>query len=150
MRHSMAAILAGLTGAIALTGCATAEWETADDSGKSYSATLTGAQEVGGGDPDGMGMAEISITGDYARVCWEVDDLHGIGPVTAMHIHHAATGQNGPVVLTLKPSENGEYEACSDGAEWTKDRIMGNPEMFYVNVHTAEFPKGAIRGQLGG
>ncbi|MBS1786273.1 MAG: CHRD domain-containing protein [Acidobacteria bacterium] len=27
--------------------------------------------------------------------------------------------------------------------------IMKNPGNYYVNVHTAEFPNGAIRGQLG-
>jgi len=26
--------------------------------------------------------------------------------------------------------------------------IMGNPSAYYVNVHTAEFPNGALRGQL--
>ncbi|PHR12451.1 MAG: hypothetical protein COA41_19295 [Sphingopyxis sp.] len=28
------------------------------------------------------------------------------------------------------------------------DRIQGDPSAFYVNVHTAEYPGGAIRGQL--
>ncbi|WP_408057043.1 CHRD domain-containing protein [Tsuneonella flava] len=37
---------------------------------------------------------------------------------------------------------------CSEGAEWTQNRIQGNPQQFYVNIHTTAYPNGAIRGQL--
>ena len=137
-----------LAGAIALAGCATVEETVAEETADTYRATLTGAQEVGGGDPDGAGSAEISISDEFGQVCWDLNVIRGIGPITAAHIHRGARGVDGPPVFTLRRSDEGSYEGCTDGSEWTQDRIEGNPQDFYVNVHTAEYPKGAIRGQL--
>ena len=133
---------------IALAGCATVEEGIAENTTTTYNATLTGAQEVGGGDRDGAGRAEISISDNFGQICYDLNDIRGIGPITAAHIHRGAAGVNGPPVFTLKPANEGGYKGCSDGAEWTQDRIENNPQAFYVNVHTAEYPNGAIRGQL--
>ena len=135
--------------AIALAGCATVEEGIAEKTNTTFNATLTGAQEPGGGDVDGAGRAEISISDNFGQICYDLNDVKGIGPITAAHIHRGAPGVNGPPVFTLKPANEGGYKGCSDGAEWTQDRIENNPSAFYVNVHTAEFPNGAIRGQLG-
>ena len=136
--------------AIALTGCATVEEAVAEKTTETYRATLLGSNEVGGGDRDGTGRAEISISDNFGQVCYDLNDIRGIGPITAAHIHRGARGVNGPPVFTLKPANEGGYKGCADGAEWTQDRIENNPTAFYVNVHTAEYPNGAIRGQLGG
>ena len=142
-------ILTTTAAALALTGCATVEEGIAEKTTTTYKATLTGAQEVGGGDRDGAGRAEISISDNFGQIGYDLNDIRGIGPIAAAHIHRGAPGVNGPVVFTLKPANEGGYKGCSDGAEWTQDRIENNPEAFYVNVHNAEFPNGAIRGQLG-
>jgi hypothetical protein len=81
-------------------------------------------------------------------VCWEVHDLRGLDPITAMHIHAGRAGVNGPPVLTLEKSNEGRWQGCKDGKEWTQNRLQGNPADFYVNVHTTAYPNGAIRGQL--
>lgn len=139
---------AGLACALALAGCATLEEAAADALNTTYRANLTGAQEVGGGDPDGSGLAEITIEDNFDQVCWSISDVRNIGPVTAAHIHVGARGVSGPPVFTLTKSNEGTWKGCSGGAEWTQDRIEGNPERFYVNLHTADYPNGAIRGQL--
>ncbi len=141
--------LAGtVIGAVALGGCATLEETVAENTADTYRATLTGAAEVGGGDPDGSGRAEITISDGFGQVCWDLNDIRGIGPITAAHIHRGARGTNGPPVFTLRQANEGGWKGCTDGSEWVQDRIEDNPEMFYVNVHTAEYPAGAIRGQL--
>lgn len=137
-----------LAGALALAGCATLEEAAAEAVNTTYRANLTGAQEVGGGDPDGSATAQVTIEDNFDQVCWSVSDVRNISPVTAAHIHVGARGVDGPPVFTLKKSNEGEWKGCSEGAEWTQDRIEGNPERFYVNLHTADYPNGAIRGQL--
>jgi len=96
-------LLAALTSFAALAGCATIEETVAEETANTYYATLTGAQEVGGGDPDGAGRAEISISDNFGQVCWDLNDISGIGPITAAHIHVGAAGTNGPPVLPCVP-----------------------------------------------
>lgn len=143
---AMAAVT--LAGALALAGCATLEEAAASALNTTYRANLTGAQEVGGGDPDGSGLAEITIEDNFDQVCWSITEVRNIGPVTAAHIHVGARGVNGPPVFTLTKNNEGTWKGCSEGGEWTQDRIEGDPERFYVNLHTADYPNGAIRGQL--
>src|SRR5688572_19491379 len=90
--------------ATALTGCATIEEEAVDATSDTYNATLTGANEVGGGDPNGFGKAEISISDGFDQICWEIKDVTGIDPPTAAHIHIGRAGTNGPPVFTLERS----------------------------------------------
>jgi hypothetical protein len=147
-RTTFAALAAAGAGALALAGCATLEEAAADALNTTYQANLTGAQEVGGGDPDGSAKARVTIEDNFDQVCWAITDVRNISPVTAAHIHVGAAGVNGPPVFTLRKSNEGVWAGCSEGAEWTQDRIEGNPERFYVNLHTADYPNGAIRGQL--
>ncbi|MEH6790299.1 CHRD domain-containing protein [Parasphingorhabdus sp.] len=140
-------LLAGL-GTAALAGCATVEEKVAERTGDVYRTTLLGSEEVGPGDADGYGRAEISISETFGQICWDINGVRGIGPITAAHIHRGVRGTNGPPVFTLRPANEGGYKGCADGSEWTQDRIEGDPSGFYVNVHTAEYPAGAIPGQL--
>jgi hypothetical protein len=149
MKMATTAIAAAtLAGAMALAGCATVEEAAATAVNTTYHANLTGAQEIGGGDPDGSAVARITIEDNFDQVCWNVSDVRNIGEVTAAHVHVGKRGVNGPPVFTLKKSNEGTWTGCSEGAEWTQNRIEGNPENFYVNLHTAAYPNGAIRGQL--
>ena len=147
MKSYMIAFTA-LTGAAALAGCATIEEEVVDATSDTYRAHLMGSNEVGGGDPDAMADAEVSVSDAFDQVCYEVKNVTGLPEVTAAHIHYGRAGTNGPPVFTLVKSNDGRWQGCRDGAEWTENRLQGNPQDFYVNLHTAEFPNGAIRGQL--
>ena len=140
--------LAGLGAALALSACATVEEAIAEKTTETYKATLLGSNEVGGGDPDGYGRAEISVSDNFNQICYDLNDLRGLGTITAAHVHRGAAGVNGPPVFTLKKANEGGWKGCSGGSEWTQDRIENNPSAFYVNVHTTEYPNGAIRGQL--
>ena len=121
-----------------------------DDSGRKLGASLTGALEVPGpGDADGSGSVEIRLNQGQGEVCFELK-VSNIATATAAHIHEAPAGQAGPVVVTLAPPPaNGSSNNCVKGvSEDLIKRIRQNPENFYVNVHNAEFPNGAVRGQL--
>ena len=148
--NTMKLALAGATGmaALALGGCATLEEGLAETFAETYYSTLSGASVPGGGDADGSARAEISVTDEFDQVCWDINEVRNLGTVTGAHIHMGAAGTNGPVVFTLEKSNEGTWKGCKDGGEWTENRIENNPSMFYVQVHTSQYPNGAIRGQL--
>lgn len=107
---------------------------------------MNGANEVPGpGDPDGSGVSivEISTRGEVCvRVAWE-----GIKPPVGWHIHRGTATEAGPVVIDfteLLPSGDG----CVEADPALLAEIRANPAGFYTNVHTEQFPGGAIRGQL--
>ena len=102
----------------------------------------------GPGDPDGSGNVEVTIVDAVDNVCYEITDVVGIAPATAAHIHRGAMGVAGPPVVTLEAPTDGESVGCAQAPEPIADEMEVNPAGFYVNVHNAEYPNGAIRGQL--
>ncbi len=117
------------------------------------SASLSGANEVPGpGDPDGSGQALVSPFD--SRVCWTVS-WADIATPTRAHIHQAPAGVAGPIVVPFFEAPNGlpatldSVSGCTAGVDSALvGSILTNPAGFYVNIHNAEFPGGAIRGQL--
>ena len=108
----------------------------------SFQANLA---DAGGGDRDGSGTARISI--DFSEVlelCWHVTVKH-LAPVTAAHIHIGAAGDDGDVVLDIPGVPSG---GCRGASEAELNAIIADPAGSYVDVHTEDYPDGAIRGQL--
>lgn len=147
MKSKSALLLLASVGALGLAGCETIEQEINDVLGPTLRANLTGANEVPPGDPDGTGTARVTIARAINQVCTHLE-VRDIGAVTAAHIHRGAAGVNGPPVITLDPPDDDDSDDCSTAAPALLDEIMRNPQRFYVNVHTADYPNGAIRGQL--
>ncbi|MBC8100368.1 MAG: CHRD domain-containing protein [Armatimonadetes bacterium] len=120
-----------------------------------YSPLVNGAQEVGGGDPDGSGVAQLAFDiesdtdTDADELCYEIA-VTGIAlPVTLAHIHQGEPGVNGSVVIDFLPGgedADGLFSGCLTDAE--VNTIAADPSGFYVNIHNAEFPGGALRGQI--
>lgn len=112
-------------------------------------AELTGAREVPGpGDPDGSGLAIIRLNVHAQTVCWELS-VENIAPATAAHIHVGRSGVAGPVVVGLSAPTDGWSEGCATGVDKALIRdIIRHPTKYYVNVHNADYPAGAVRDQL--
>jgi hypothetical protein len=116
--------------------------------GRPLSTVLAGANEVPGpGDPDGTGVFSMTANSGQEEICYELS-VANIAPATAAHIHRAPAGVPGPVVVPLVAPTNGSSSACASVPRDLVKEIRKNPEAFYVNVHNAMFPAGAIRGQL--
>lgn len=113
--------------------------------------TLTGIQEVPGpGDPDGNGTVEVRVDPRSGELCWNLY-ARDIEPATAAHIHRGAAGSSGPPVVTLTtPDAAGRSQGCVTLEPGLARQIGMRGHEFYVNVHTASHPAGAIRGQLRG
>ena len=106
-------------------------------------ATLVGANEVPKGSPTGRGTATIDLV--PGKVCWALT-FKGIGTPAAAHIHKGKAGTAGPVVVPL----GGAFKAngCTAASAALVKAIAKTPGAYYVNIHTAKYPAGAIRGQL--
>ncbi len=122
--------------------------------------SLTGRAEVGSspriaGDPDGRGNAYVfGIDGDATTLCY-VLTVDKIATATGAHIHEGKAGENGPVVANLAAPGDGNAADCLTQDEPGKfvnggdvQDILANPGDYYVNVHNADYPGGALRGQL--
>jgi len=107
---------------------------------------LDGAQEVDGGDPDGAGVAKLRFERD-GTVCFDID-VTGVEPIAAGHIHAAPAGVNGSVVIGFDIAENG-LSGCVTADPNLLRAIRRTPSDYYVNLHNADYPGGALRGQLG-
>ena len=110
---------------------------------------LTGAAEIPGpGAPQGSGVANVYLESN-GSICYDFIGIDGLdSPPTAAHIHEGSESEAGPVVLPLETPTEGSLDACADDQAELSARIAENPAGFYVNVHNADFPDGAIRGQL--
>lgn len=118
------------------------------EGGRPFTVQMTGAAErPGPGDPDGSGTARFMLNHGQGRICFELT-VENIAPATAAHIHVANVDNPGPVVVPLAAPTDGDSSGCVDVDASLIKQIIQNPGAYYVNVHNAEFPAGAVRGQL--
>jgi CHRD domain len=119
-------------------------------------ADLSGAQEVQVpgkprvGDPDGHATAQVEVVGSKVIFSFR---WSGISAPTMGHIHEGVKGVNGPIVVPFFTTAMPDTATAAAGAVTVNDPsiatgIRSNPSGFYVNLHTAAFPGGAVRGQL--
>lgn len=135
--------------ALGLSSVALATSATAGDGGRPITVEMTGAAErPGPGDPDGTGTAVFRVNPGQERVCYTLT-VANIDPATAAHVHIAPADAPGPVVIPLAAPTNGSSSGCADVDRSLALELIRNPGNYYVNVHNAAYPGGAVRGQLG-
>jgi hypothetical protein len=119
----------------------------------SWTTALSGAAEVPGpGDPDGTGSASVTIDTANSQVCYTLFVQNLTLPAAAAHIHRGTAGEGGDVVVPfdIVPDATGNAVSCVAVDAALLSEIAQNPAGFYVNVHTSDFPDGAVRGQVLG
>ncbi len=126
--------------------------------GEAFEATLAPYNEV---PPRGSEIEPVSFPAGSASASLSDGTLVFTGSFeslsstySASHIHLEETGVNGPVVIPLVAT----VDADGLGGTWEAEDNTYTPEeslidalrdgRLYVNVHTANFPGGEIRGQL--
>jgi hypothetical protein len=107
--------------------------------------SLTGAQEVPPVTTAGTGQGSITIGPDKS-VSGSVTTVGVEG--TMAHIHLAAAGQNGPVIVPMTKSAENVWSIPA-GATLTDPQYQSFKDgNLYINVHSAANKAGEIRGQL--
>ena len=165
MKRTTLALSVALVAAVsvfAFSGLATG----AGSGTKQLLGALSGAKEVGpdgkkrAGDLDASGAAAGTIkdkAGGNSDLCVGLV-FQGLGTLVASHIHRGQPNEAGPVVVglfgpptqTAPPASGdpGAFAGCVEISDALARELQKNPRKFYWNVHTSEFPGGAIRGQV--
>jgi hypothetical protein len=121
---------------------------SAEITGRPFTVNLTGSAEVNAasvpnqGDLDGSGTATLSINPGTGEVCWTIE-TEGIATITGAHIHFAPSTTTGAIVVPLDGNTG-----CTTVTRELALEIITDPTSYYVNVHSAEYLAGALRGQL--
>jgi CHRD domain len=135
----------------AVLGLVSASAQTQRAPTRVFKVTLAGENETPAADPVATGTATIRIRAGQPRVCYAIVARDLSGPAAAAHIHRGGVGTAGPVLIPLRtPGANGKASGCAKAKRSLVNAIVAHPARYYVNVHTAEFPEGAIRAQLAG
>lgn len=112
---------------------------------------MTGEADVPAGDPVGTGEATIRLRRGQGQICYSLEVQNITLPSVGAHIHHGGAGESGPIVVPLRqPGANGQSSGCATVSRAIVSQILANRSDYYVNVHTTDFPGGAVRGQLTG
>jgi hypothetical protein len=134
---------------------------------RTYTASLSGAEEVPPVDTRARGQAIFKLSKDGQSLEYRLI-VANIENVTQAHIHLAPAGQNGPVVAWLYPSGppvqlipgpsngvlmTGSLTTASLVGPLAGQSLSALVEAMdiggaYINVHTTQFPGGEIRGQI--
>ena len=131
--------IAATCGVLALTVPAAAQSGDSLALGTSLTANLDTGQ--------GEGNFTAAISADRTKICY-VLSVGGLPPATAAHIHTGGPGETGRPAVPLEAPAQGLSGGCADIDPAVAQAIIANPGGYYVNVHTADMPAGAVRGQL--
>lgn len=141
--------------ALVLAGAGVFGAESAGASGRPLIAALAASNEVNNagapvpGDAGATGFAYLTLTQGQAEICFELAFDNLTTPPSRAHIHRGVVGVNGPVVATFYETGSPALtKGCVAVLESLVKEIRKSPADFYVNVHNATAPGGAVRGQL--
>jgi len=124
---------------------------------ETFFVTMTGDQEFPGpGDPEGVAPGSITINATTGVVSWnfmfmDLQNVDGPEDLTGFHIHVGEAGTAGGIVVNLGTNTSGAFGTLIDST--TADMgllatILDNPSGYYINLHSVDFPPGAVRAQL--
>jgi len=141
--------------------------------GFAFVARLEASQEVGASNSTATGTALLTLAPTLDQATYSIVlsglDLDGLqtladpgDDVTGLHFHAAPAGINGGVVFGLIAPNHDPDDLVVNPIAGTLDGVWENTDTnpllgqlsnlssgrLYLNVHTPEWPSGAIRGQL--
>ena len=146
---------------MAITSCEKVAEEKKTTNYEKKGIALTGAQETPATPTTALGTMDVSYSKETRILTYNVTWSGLTGPVAAMHIHGLAPrGYAAGVVQNIITSSGGistpgaAYPATgkfsgtllADGVVVKELDLLNG--MYYMNIHTATYPGGEIRGQI--
>ena len=137
-------VIALVISALALVGVLAANAASAKT--VKFEVTLKGTNERPAAPASNKGKAELTLNTTTGRICWDFKLTKIDGKPAQAHIHKGKAGVSGNIVVPL--GANYKRQGCTSAAKSLVKSIAGHPALYYVNVHNAKHPLGAMRGQL--
>jgi hypothetical protein len=104
-------------------------------------------EKPGPGDRDGYGVGSLVFDEAKQQLCYSVVVSQIALPAEAAHIHLGKPGEEGKVLIPIRPPDKMGFSiGCVEVGKYF-DALYSNRYRLYVNVHTKDNPKGAVRGQ---
>lgn len=148
-KRSAATAAIGILASLALAGCGTLEEAAVEAVSATQRATLTGSEVVSSaGDRDGYAKGELSVSDELDQICYDLNDIRNLAPITSVSINRGRPGAVGPAIIRAERANEGGWKNCVSRAEWLETSFERAPGAYYMQVSTTEFPNGAIRGQF--
>ena len=137
----LAKILAMSALVVAISSC---DDDDEDVNTTTFTATLNGANEVPPNISDGSGTATLVFNENTNK--FDLNVIYSGVTATDAHIHKGAVGVSGPAVFPITVTASPlTLDDVTLTAEQEADLKNG---LYYVNIHSAAYPGGEIRGQL--
>jgi hypothetical protein len=115
---------------------------------KTYALKMTGAAETPAGASGGTAKALVTLSTKTGKVCWTFKSLSGFSNPTFAHIHLGAARTAGNIVVPLSTGATFMTKGCVSARATLISAIATNPHGYYVNIHSKQYPGGAVRAQL--
>lgn len=109
-----------------------------------HGGTADGGQEVPPSGSPAAGYVRTGPNSPGGTDFW-IEVVHDIANPTAAHIHNAPPGFNGPIIFDLGDPTSPIFIPSFDMGPFITELFAGD---LYVNIHTAAFPGGEVRGQI--
>jgi len=132
-----------LAGILFIAGSCKKSDSTSNNTTVNFVATLNGASETPANASAATGDATLSFN-TVTKIFTITVTYSGV-TATGAHIHKGAVGVAGPVIFGLPVTSPITYTSVALDATQEADL---NANMYYVNIHSAAYPGGEIRGQL--
>lgn len=133
-----------LVGSVLTIGCK--DDDDPQSTTTNYTATMNGSNEVPSNSSTATGSATASYNSE-TKILTTTVTYTGL-TVTAAHIHKGAVGVSGNVIFPFTGALTSPINFTSAAALTAEQQSDLNAGLYYVNLHTAAFVNGEIRGQL--
>ena len=109
-----------------------------------FKATMDAKSATPPTDSKGTATADVKVDNSAKTISWIIKSQDLTGPVTAAHFHGpAAVGEKAPPEIDISDMVNNGTSPITDAQ--LADLQAGK---LYLNLHTAKYPDGEIRGQV--
>jgi len=140
-------LCAGIAAVGVLSGCATPAKPDPNAHLATFTTRLAGTNEVPPNGSMGTGTVDALFDRNTMLLRWKMSFSNLSGPPTMAHFHGpAAIGSNAPPAITFRVPLTSPYDGRATLTKAQADDLLAG--RWYVNLHTAQYPGGELRGQM--